>query len=97
MSLTAALSVCLVTKGKSDFEVRERCGYTTREDGGTDYRKKSIPRSGTYGHKGSQLSHIGPDARSKAVQPIRGSKRTEGSGRGTTKKRLERYFGASPL
>ena|SRR6218665_3012341 len=44
-------------------------------------RGKSVPQRGTYGFKGSQLSHKGPDMGNKEVQPIRGSKRTEGSGR----------------
>ena len=37
----------------------------------------------TYGCKGSRLSHIGPGTGNKEIQPIRGSKRTVGSGSGT--------------
>ena len=33
---------------------------------------ESIPQRGTYGCKGSQVSHRGPDAGNKGVQPIRG-------------------------
>jgi len=46
---------------------------------------ESIPQVGTYGCEGSRLSHRGPEAGNKEVQPIRESKRTEGSVREETK------------
>ena len=48
---------------------------------GTVYSTKSI----LYGCKGSRLSHGGPDAVNKVLQPIRGLKRMEESGREGTK------------
>jgi len=53
---------------------------------------KSSPQRGTNGCKGSRLSHIGLDSGNKEVQPIRGSKRTEGSGRDGKKNKIRKIL-----
>jgi len=71
MIISEALPVSLAMREiYSDFEVRERWGYTTREDSGMDCRGRSIPQRGTTGCKGSQLSHRGNHTGNKEVQLI---------------------------
>jgi len=53
---------------------------------------KSIPQRGTNGCKGSQSSHRGSDMGNKEAQPIRGSKRREGSGRDGTKNEIRKIY-----
>ena len=72
MGLSEAFPVCLAPREK-DRMVEPSAG------GGSLFHKEG------HGCKGSQLSHGGPDTGSKEVQLIRGSKRTERSGRDGTK------------
>jgi len=84
MSLSEVLPVHLATREETGFELRE---------GEIDYQwewwsrlqKEVYSKKTTCGCKGYQFSLRGPDMGNKEVQPIRGLKNMEGSGRDGTK------------